>query len=383
MACSSSTPAGGGGAPGSGGSLAFHGQVSPLAGFAYDTGLEPAASPAQVELKLSANGNITVDAAAGVAGTALVPKAGSGAIKIDLHFQIAGHLKVVSGLTNYDGDIPGMQNIDIAALGTGSFDPFLIGGATADVTAPIPAAQLPDIPLGTIPGKLQISIADGSTLQSSFRGTCLSVQKGMASYQGQTVTSGTLVLNATIALELPPPLNKSIPLPAITVTIPAATSGVDLGSQPAAGASDAQQGPCGPVSNTDGGMPPQDGSTPMDGGDAGADVQSNDAGDQVCVGDPQSCIGCCQSHHTAGATTYSNAGLACECGANGQCSAQCAASFCASPQTAPTPGDACDTCISASLAAGGACVAPVSNACSADPDCTAYLACTAQVGCTN
>ncbi len=274
-AACSSTIGGSGGTPGSGASLMFQGQIQPLSSVSYDTGLQPPGSPAQAQLKVSGNGNITVTAAAKVQGTEVVPTQGSGTVTLDLHFLLAGHLKVDTALESYDGDIPGLMNVDIAAQGNTTFEPFLIGTGTANVTAPIPATQLPDIPLGMIPGKLQIAIADGSVLNTSYQGVCVGVAGGVASYQGEATTSGSLKLKPTIVLDAP--LSKSIPLPDVTVDIPGVTLPVDLATQPATGAADAQQGMCpgnageaGPDGTTptpdDGGTTPApDGGTTSDG----------------------------------------------------------------------------------------------------------------------
>ena len=237
--CSSSAP------------ITFSGQTSPLPNFSYDTGLQPSSGPAQAELTLTTKGTVSVTAQANVQGSALVPVPQSGNVTLDLHFVAAGRLKITSTFKNYDGPIPDMTNVDIAASGTTTFDPFLVGG-NATVTAPIPATQLPDIPLGSIPGVLKLAIKDGSTMTTAFQGTCLTTTGGSTSYQGSLTTSGTLVLSATIALQLPSPLDKSVTLPDITVNVPATTTGIDLGTQPTSGVADGQQGTCTPI--PDGGI---------------------------------------------------------------------------------------------------------------------------------
>jgi hypothetical protein len=66
-------------------------------------------------------------------------------------------------------------------------------------------------------------------------------------------TSGKLVLKVTLILDAP--LSKSIALPDVNVSIPGVQAAIDLGTQPAHGASDAQQGTCGdvPVATMDAG----------------------------------------------------------------------------------------------------------------------------------
>jgi hypothetical protein len=283
LGCSSHSNVGG-----STGSLSFQGQASPLSGFSYDTGLEPPTPPAQAELKLSASGTIAVSAEGTVQGGAVVGTAGSGSAALDVEFQLTGHLTVSAGVVDYDGDIPGLSNVSIKAQGSTAFDPFLIGGPSASITAPIPATQLPPVPLGSVPGTLQLAIADGSTLTTTFQGTCLSVKGGMATYQGSASTSGTLNLTATLALDAP--ISQSFPLPPITATIPATTAAISFGTVTASGASDSQQGECAGSGGADGGSsddamaPPGDAAT--DGGAGHDGGASSDSGAPEDSGSP-------------------------------------------------------------------------------------------------
>jgi hypothetical protein len=64
----------------------------------------------------------------------------------------------------------------------------------------------------------------------------------------------------------------------------------------------------------------------------------------------------------------------CNCGNGGQCDSQCASEYCVNGSFA-MQGDACATCIDASMAMNGACLNPVSSQCQADQDCSAYLTC--------
>jgi hypothetical protein len=196
---------------------------------------------------------------------------GSGKVSLDIHVKAEGHLKVTSALKDYDGPIPGVANLDIPIAGDVAFDPFLVGdGETASVVADLPEVDLPDIPLGSVPGKLQIHVAKGSTVTSAFHGSCLAIADGQASYKGELETSGTLVLRATIALDLPMPLDKSITLPDITVPIKGIKSAVDLGSVNAAGVADATSGACGaapaPADGKDGTAGPDGGGPKVCGG---------------------------------------------------------------------------------------------------------------------
>lgn len=223
--------------------LAFHAEAEPLSGFAFDTGLVPAGSPAQISLKLSAGGALRVDAKGQRAAEGLAGVAGSGKLALDVHVKMDGRLKVDSALKKYDGDLPGLKDIDIPIRGEIAFDPFLVGdGESAALEAAIPATELPPIPLGSVPGSLKLKVAEGSKLSSSFHGMCVSVAGGTASYAGEAVTSGKLVLEGSIALELPAPLNKEVDLGTIEVPVPELKTPLDLGTAPAAGVPDSSQG---------------------------------------------------------------------------------------------------------------------------------------------
>ena len=214
----------------------FHGEQAVLPSFSFDTGLVPAGSPVQLQLKLSAGGALTADAQAVAGGSgdalAVVGTPGSGNFKLDAHVKLDGMLHVnASGLT-YDGPIPGIENIDIAFGGEAMFDPFLLAGAKATVTAPIPEIKLPPIPLpGGLPGNLQITVSTGSVLTTELAGTCAGIDAHTAQFLAKTSTSGTLVLASEIILKIPVIGDKSFPIPAVTVQIPAFEAAMDLGSQ--------------------------------------------------------------------------------------------------------------------------------------------------------
>jgi hypothetical protein len=243
--------------------LAFHAEASPLADFKYDTGLLPEGSPAQVELKLSAGGGITVDVAAQPGSAGLEGKPGGGKLALDIHMKMTGRLKVDSTFKSYDGEIPGLANIDIPIAGDEVFDGLLLGDSdNALATADLPETTLPEIPLGSIPGSLILTVSKGSQLTTKYRGTCLSVASGSATYTGASTTSGTLVLNAKIVLKLPAPLDKSIDLLPITVTIPEVTTKVEGAALSVGSMADAMTGNCNATAAANGATP----SSPSSGG---------------------------------------------------------------------------------------------------------------------
>jgi hypothetical protein len=223
--------------------LAFTAKAEPLSSFSYDTGLIPKGSPAQVSLALSAGGGVTVSAVGVPSEGGVAGKAGGGKLALDLHVKMDGQLKIDSTFKKVDTDLPGLGDIDIPIEGEVSFDPFLLAeGDSAELDAAIPETELPEIPLGSVPGKLRITIAEGSAIHASFRGTCLAVSGEKAAYAGELTTSGSLLLKGTLVLDLPAPLNKEIDLGEIKVPVPAVKSALDLGERPAAGIADSSNG---------------------------------------------------------------------------------------------------------------------------------------------
>lgn len=228
---------------GSGAGIPFKAEAEPLGGFKYDTGLIPAGSPVQVSISLSAGGKVLVEAMGEAAKDGVKGKAGTGKVGLDVHVKLDGRLKITSPLKNIDDDLPGLKDIDVPILGDATFEPFVVeNGQSATVTVAIPETKLPDIPLGATPGKLQLTIAAGSTLTTVFEGGCMSVAGEKATYTGSAKTNGKLVLKGTLVIELPAPLNKSVDLGDIAVPIPAFDAALDFGVQAAKGAGDGQQG---------------------------------------------------------------------------------------------------------------------------------------------
>jgi hypothetical protein len=223
--------------------VAFRGEIPALPGFSFDTGPRPPSGPAQVSLKLSSAGAIRVGAAATSDGATLVGKPGSGSLALDLHVKLEGQLKVDTPVQKYDGDLPGLRDIDIPIAGESTFDPFLIGGPEARVEAAVPETKLPPIPLGSVPGKLVLTITSASRVATAFRGACMRVRNRSATYTGATTTDGSLVLRGAIELELPAPFKQTVDIGEIAVPIPPLTKAIELGPVEA-DASDSAQGAC-------------------------------------------------------------------------------------------------------------------------------------------
>lgn len=116
------------------------------------------------------------------------------------------------------------------------------------------------------------------------------------------------------------------------------------------------------------------------------DAAVEETGDDACGGSSslEACVTCCGTNHKAGETAQLQMILACVCqgtgakdaGANAPCAAACGATICAS--TPKNPDAACNSCLQAAVAQGGACYDGVSQACLANKDCSDYNTCNVQ-----
>jgi hypothetical protein len=138
-------------------------------------------------------------------------------------------------------------------------------------------------------------------------------------------------------------------------------------------------GPTGPVTKDAGNdaakkTPPEAGTPPqMDSGSQGGDA-SVPLTDMTCAGESTKpvCEQCCLKVHPTGYNVYHQALQSCVCTSPGACASECATETCMNQPT--TSGDACTTCITASLMQStGACYNAVATACQGDTDCTALF----------
>jgi len=204
------------------------GEAPLFPGFAYDTGLMPQTGPAQVSLSASIAGGLHVTAVGQRAGERIEGVKGTGKLGVDLHAKLAGRLKVTSAFKSYDGEIPGLADIDLAAVAEAPFDPFLLGeGESIETVATVPPAKLPDIPLSGVPGHLELSVVEGSTVKATLHGSCLTGADSKLTFAGTTTMTGTLVLEAKLVLDLPKPLDQAVTLPTITIPLPEAKGTID------------------------------------------------------------------------------------------------------------------------------------------------------------
>lgn len=333
--------------------MKLHAEAPVLPGFSYDTGLQPPSGPAQMSLKLAAGGAIVVDAAGAVARGKLQGKPGGGKLKLDMHVKLEGRLKVDAGAVKYDGELPGVKNLDIPIGGDTTFDGFAMSGEAPQVVSNLPETKLPDIPLGSVPGHLELTVASGSTITTAYRSTCLEVKGGKATLKGETVTSGTLVLKAAVVLEVPL-FKKTVELPPLTVAVPKSTEPLDVAAD-VPGLGDGTDGACGAGGGGEGTTPGSDGEGTTPGGgsngpDAGmckAEVETGSAACDACISgsccteltacandadcyslmacqssctsNVEACRSSCEAQHPSGATIYGKI-LSC---AHKRCTAAC------------------------------------------------------------
>lgn len=223
--------------------LAFHGEVNPLGDYSYDSGLVPPASPVQVQLLFASEAKLAADAKAVVTGsTELASVPGSGRLALDARFLLKGNLHVDFSGLEYDGDLPGLDALDIGFHGQRDFDPFALEqGITLDTQ--IPETPLPSIPLpASLPGELTLTITAGSVLASTFQGTCAATDGKTATYRGAAVTTGTLAIQPTVVFHLLGLGDKSFPLPVVNVPVPELRAELDLGTLDVAETADAPEG---------------------------------------------------------------------------------------------------------------------------------------------
>ena len=346
--------------------IPFHGEAPALPGFSYDTGLIPGSGPAQVSLKLSAGGPVVVDAEGVADGGKLTGKAGTGRVKLDVHVKLEGKLKVDTPLKKYDGEIPGLSNIDVPIVAEAPFDPFLLDGGSALVSADVPETNLPDIPLGSVPGNLRLTIVAGSKLTAKYTGACMAVSGGQATHTGSAVVGGTLQMKGAIVLDLPAPFNKTIDLAQFSVPVPESTRAIPFGAVAVSSVDDGNQGSgCSGTSGTpDGGVIGEDGAVVTPDGAA-------------C--DASNCTGCCRDGVCLSGTSAmacGKPGAACEtCPSGAECSERacvrvgCDASNCAgccqagqcltgsSVTQCGAGGGACQNCGTGNVCSGGTCIA--------------------------
>jgi hypothetical protein len=244
--------------------------------FSFDSGLQPAGSPVQASFKASVGGEMRVSARAGAKDGKGV--ASSGKLAIELHTSLEGKLKVSSGLVKYDGPIPGLDDIDVPIAGEVPFDPFLLeDGEEASLDAPVPPTDLPPIPLDGVgvPGTLTLTVKDGSAVHATLHGSCVEGSGGKATFDGETQTSGTIVLGATVKLDLPAPLNQEVTLPDMTIELPSSPGTISAEGS-AAGIGDFRAGACAA----------SDGDADGDGADDDGDADPSSAdGDPASSGD--------------------------------------------------------------------------------------------------
>ncbi len=116
------------------------------------------------------------------------------------------------------------------------------------------------------------------------------------------------------------------------------------------------------------------GGTTGSGGSAGSSGVPEGGTSCSSIADAGSCVTCCEGLYMSGAKTYYTTWETCLCTSPGVCATECSSTLCAGMPT--TPGSACDTCVSGSVATStSTCSGPIQTACSADPTCVQFVTC--------
>ncbi|NUO53052.1 MAG: hypothetical protein HOV80_29750 [Polyangiaceae bacterium] len=206
--------------------VALEASVELLDSFSYDTGELPGSGPVQVSLKVSGSATAKVHMPA-VASDGALFAAAPGTIEVSGGFFLDGTLKVdQTGLPKYDGDLPGLADVSLPISGTTPVNGFAIDEPVT-VSAVIQPGDLPPIPLpGGLPGTLQLSVGEGSTIDVTLEGTCASVDGSTAAYQGTAIRAGTVNLDIAVEIDTGIAGTKSFDIG--TVAIPLPEAGYDV-----------------------------------------------------------------------------------------------------------------------------------------------------------
>ncbi len=241
-------------------------------------GYQPKTGPAQLSLEVNAKGALTVQGGGDIADAKLVGTVGSGKLALDAGFSLEGKLKVATGIPGaptYDDAIPGLKDISTPLVGQIAFDPFLVADKNAELVVKVPKTALPEIKLGTFPGKLALTISDKSEIHMTFQGTCVGVTGKKPSWTGDLTPSGTLVIDAAVNLDVDvPTIGKTIKLPSVSIPIKLGVKALDVASTSTVDVPDGREGS--KCANGPGSQTPPGGNEPSDGGvDAKADGGMN------------------------------------------------------------------------------------------------------------
>ncbi|NUO54799.1 MAG: hypothetical protein HOV80_38650 [Polyangiaceae bacterium] len=230
--------------------ITLEGSVELLDSFEYSTGQLPSTGPVQVSLTVSGSAvaKLSLPAVASDEdGDPTLYAAGQGTLEVSGGFFLDGSLKVDQpGLPKYDGDLPGLADVSLPISGSVPVSGLALEEPVT-VSAAIEPGDLPPIPLpGGLPGSLQLSVADGSTIDVTVEGSCASVGESTAELRGVAVRSGTVILDIAVELDIPVVGSQTIDIGTVEVPVPESTydavakaSGVSLQEPP--------QGPKAPV----------------------------------------------------------------------------------------------------------------------------------------
>jgi len=228
------------------GETTFSGESELFPALDFSTGLLPEGSPVQASFSVSAKGAGAVHAVATASGSqddaTLTGLSGQGALTIDGGFALIGQLKVDLSAVQYDGAIPGLENVEIPVQGSAEYDPFAIERPVS-ARADIPPSELPPIPLQStgVPGELVLKVVEGSFVELAFTGTCAGIDGTQASYSGRIDRSGKLDIQPTVRIDVPV-VGGDFELPVFSVNLALGSSDVAMSAEIESFAAEAPEG---------------------------------------------------------------------------------------------------------------------------------------------
>ncbi len=222
--------------------LQFQATQAFLPGLNVDTGWLPEGSPASVRATVTSSGDLTVVAQATTDGASLTPVAGSGALSFGGGLSLEISARIDAAGVQYEGVVESFAYAIEPASET--FEPFAIGEPVS-VTTMLPAQELGEVPIPSVPGATLRMEVTGGEVTNAFTGTCADAADGLGQYTGETTVSGTVACAATIVIEVPLIGGEEFGPFAFDVPIPEVTTAVDLGTRSlTTGEEVTEGGPC-------------------------------------------------------------------------------------------------------------------------------------------
>ena len=355
--------------------LQFESTQAFLPGLDVDTGWLPEGSPAAVRATVTSSGELTVQAQATTDGTTLTPVPASGSLTFGGGLSMEVSARIDAAGVQYEGVVESFEYaIDTVSE---TFEPFAIGEPVS-VTTMLPAQELGEVPIPSVPGATLRMEVTGGEVTNAFSGTCAEAADGFGQYAGETTVSGTVACAATIVIEVPlvggeefGPFAFDVPIPQVVTPVDLGTRSLTTGEEAMAmGPCDVSAGGTDPTAATSGAMDSSgDGTDPDTGGpgpgtdDTGSPGTTDDGSTTGSgAGDPNYppiVDGACPPG-TLGGTVSGDDGVCLPpCGAGGECPSGATGSAVGVCAVNPaSSGLACETeleCLVGESCLGGTC----------------------------